>query len=284
MTNSKALFRDLISALTLAEPHDELQDISYRILEKLFGLSKTDILAEKIIPAGADQLKLLEEYVTRLNNHEPVQYIVGEADFYGRKFMVNQAVLIPRPETEELVHLIIQHIKVMKKTPVRMLDIGTGSGCIPITLALELPCSTVFGTDVSTAALQVAQQNAMLLNAPVNFLNHDILKEEIREVSLDVIVSNPPYITPAEKHAMKENVLLYEPHLALFVTENDPLLFYRVIASKAKQALVPGGLIAFEINEQFSRETASLLEQHGFLNAEVVQDISGKNRMVKAFT
>jgi len=217
-----------------------------------------------------------------LNQNEPVQYVLGEAYFFGRKFLVNPSVLIPRAETEELVAEVKAHLKGSHKMKtIRILDIGTGSGCIPITLVLEIPDSELYATDVSSEALLVAKTNAQKLGAEVTFLHHNILQSEIAIENLDVIVSNPPYVTPSEQDAMKKNVIFYEPHLALFAPETEPLVFYHVIAERAKKVLNPGGLLAVEINEKFGREVSNLFLEMGFHCIEIKKDLQGKDRIVK---
>lgn len=286
MKNSKALFQDLVQQITLNEDPDEIHNMAYYILENLAGLSRTDILSERNVDTSFSEKKL-SEVIKRINQHEPLHYILGEAHFFGRKFIVNPAVLIPRPETEELVQVILSEIKKRfnpseeNSDKLKILDIGTGSGCIPITLALEIPNAQVFAVDISEDALLIANQNSDLLKAPVTFNTLDILKDEIPFHHLDVVVSNPPYIALSEKKDMRHNVVNYEPHLALFVEENDPLIFYKAIASKSKQALKTGGLLAVEINERFGQETAALFELNNFTKVEIIKDLSGKERIVK---
>ena len=263
MTNSKELFNQLVSCITLQEDKNEIQSIVYLLLENKLSLSRIDILTEKIIDLP-DQLRF-DQDLTRINNHEPIQYILGKEEFFGRNFAVNPAVLIPRPETELLIHEIKKFVTHQNKRNLRMLDIGTGSGCIAITLALEIPDAEISALDVSNEALACASKNASGVNARVVFENVDILKEEINN-SYDLIVSNPPYIANSEKESMKRNVLDFEPHLALLVPENDPLLFYRVIGLKSRSALTLGGSLWFEINDKFGREVKYLLEEQGYNN------------------
>ncbi len=287
MKNSKALFHDLVRQITLNEDPDEIQSITYQVLENLLGLSRTDILSEKQVNITNIEARL-SETVKRINHHEPLQYIIGEADFFGRKFTVNPAVLIPRPETEELVHLIISELKERpleierdENAKKRILDIGTGSGCIPISLALEILNSEVFALDISEDALNVAEQNAHRLQAKVQFARLDILNTNIPFQNLDVVVSNPPYIAMSEINDMSRNVVEHEPHIALFVEDDDPLLFYKTIVKKSKLGLKPGGLLVFEINERFGKEVAEVLKKNDFCNVEIIKDLSGKDRIVK---
>ena len=222
----------------------------------------------------------MEKFIQQVNNHRPIQYILGECQFYGRTFAVSEDVLIPRPETEELVREVIHYCK-QQRRPLRIIDIGTGSGCIPITLALESKDTEVYATDVGENALTIAKLNAQSLHASVQFNLHDILKEDLMVKKIDVVVSNPPYITHSEKDKMKKNVLQFEPHLALFVPDDDPLLFYKAIAAKSKKVLNDGGLIAVEINEQSGNNVATLFSDTGFTSVEVIKDIFGNERIVK---
>jgi release factor glutamine methyltransferase len=278
MTNSKELFNDLLKRIALNEDKDEIQSIIYLILENKFGLSKTDVLSEKKI--NTVDPTLLNSIIYRLNQDEPIQYILGSANFFGRSFGVNSSVLIPRPETELLVEEIKSFTKSIK-TPIRILDIGTGSGCIATSLALEIQNSVVSAIDISVDALICAKQNALALGADVNFIELDILNQELTD-QFDLIVSNPPYISAEEKKGMKQNVLAYEPHLALFAPLNDPLIFYRTIASKCKKNLTPNGSLWFEINEHFGEEISNLLEGQGFKDVRILKDLDGKDRMIKA--
>jgi release factor glutamine methyltransferase len=276
MINSKTLFHQLQKKITLAEDQEEIKSILYLLFEKEFGLSRTEILAEKEIKA-IDTIAL-EKQIERINIHEPIQYILGEADFFGRKFKVDSSVLIPRPETELLIHLI----KEEKLNSPSILDIGTGSGCIAISLALEIPSATLHALDISEDAVSIAKENAVRLNANVDFIQLDIVNQLPLFKNLDMIVSNPPYVTEKEKAAINKNVLDFEPHLALFVTDNDPLQFYQVIAEKSKQLLKPNGKIFVEINYQFGKEVAELFRDHGFEFVEIIKDMEGKDRVIKA--
>ena len=278
MTNSKTLFKDFLTGLAMNESNAELESIAYLVFEKVFGLSKTQVLTGKEI--SDEVLKgRLKEISSRLNQHEPIQYILGEAHFFGRSFLVNPSVLIPRPETEELVRLVLDHTK-KKNNNLRIVDIGTGSGCIAISLALELPDSEIFATDVSMDALNVAMENARRLNADVHFEQHNIL-ENLLPLSVDVMVSNPPYITRHERDGMPRNVVDFEPDMALFVSDDDPFIFYETILYRAKESLLPEGLLAVEINERYGSEILGLFNKHGFLSVEIINDVYGKNRSVK---
>ena len=267
-----------MNTLVLNESHAELQSIAYLVFENVFGLSRAQILGEKAIQVGGlnDRLK---EISKRLNHNEPIQYILGEAHFFGRQFLVNPSVLIPRPETEELVRVVLDHSK--KKDPEsRIVDIGTGSGCIAISLALEMPSSEVFATDISKDALKLAMENARRLSADVHFEEHNILQNML-PLSVDVMVSNPPYISMHERDSMPKNVLNFEPDIALFVSDDDPFIFYESLLRRAKESLLPDGLLAVEINERYGREIPGLFRKHDFRSVEMVQDVFGKNRIVK---
>ncbi len=281
MMNSKKLFHELVKGITIDDTHDEIQSMVYLLLEHFFFVSRTDVFGEKEIELTSSSENKIRDAVRRINRGEPLQYVLGETEFYGRMFIVNPSVLIPRPETEELVRLVIDHIKRHEMRHARILDIGTGSGCIPITLGLECPHVEIFATDVSVAALKVAEGNAKRLNANVEFIQHDILLEDIPRRDLHVVVSNPPYISLNEKGTMKDNVLLFEPQQALFVTGDDPLLFYQAIAEKAYQMLQSKGLLAVEISEHRGVEVMDLLKKWGYTEIELVKDLFGKDRIIK---
>ena len=276
MTNSKKLFDELANSVRLDESRDEIHSIIYLLLKDKFGLSKTDIMTGREIESG--KLDSLAGILDRINRKEPIQYILGKAEFYERQFVVNNSLLIPRPETELLVRSVIDnHIP----TPT-ILDIGTGTGCIAITLALEIPTSQVYAIDISDDALTVAKQNAQTLKAKVHFSKWDILSDKVINQKFDVLVSNPPYITEAEKRAMKSNVLDFEPHLALFVTDGDPLIFYRTIAKKGRSLLKSGGKVFVEINERFGSNVSDLFVSEGYTDVQILKDLDGKDRIVMA--
>lgn len=281
MKNSKTVFQDFITNITLKESTDEIKSIAHLVFAKILGLDRTDILAAKPTILIPEQEEKLYAIAQRINRHEPVQYILEEAEFFGRLFKVNASVLIPRPETEYLIHEILHYVNLLKKHDLKILDIGTGSGCIPITLKKELPEALITATDISIDALSVARENATALNAPVDFIQHDILTLDIPLGELDVVVSNPPYIAQTEEFTMNRNVLQYEPHLALFVPDDDALKFYKAIAIKAREVLVGGGLLIVEINERFGNETAVLLKENHFHQVTIIKDLDGKDRIVK---
>jgi len=280
MTNSKELFNDLAGRITLKEDKSEIRSIVYLLFEKKLRLTKTEILAGKEIPSV--EKSAFDIIITKINEHTPVQYILGEAEFYGRTFKVNSSVLIPRPETELLVSEIISESRKTGSNAIRILDIGTGSGCIAITLALEIPRAIVHATDISKEALITAMQNAGSIDGSVHFHEHDILNEEIQSGPFDLVVSNPPYISEKEKTQMRQNVLMYEPHLALFAPVNDPLAFYKAIASKSKTVLSTGGSVWVEINEQFGNEVADIFKEQGYHSIRIINDLDNKQRIVTA--
>jgi release factor glutamine methyltransferase len=280
MKNSKLLFQDFVSRIRINESKDEIESIAYLVFEKFLQLTRTDILSNVEIEVAEEDLSELININRRINTDEPIQYILGEAFFFGRKFKVTPSVLIPRPETEELVNVVLQTVK--QKAP-KILDIGTGSGCIPITLALEISDALVSATDISEEALSVARINADRLGAMVNFFNHDVLSSDVPVSDLDIVVSNPPYITYKERGQMNPNVTRYEPYLSLFVPNDDPLLFYRAIVKLANRALHPGGMLIVEINEQYGIEVSRLFSEHGLSNSTILKDINGKDRIVQAF-
>lgn len=282
---------------------DEAKAIVRWVLDVRFGLSFTDILCGKVSELSADDQEELEKIMLRLEKGEPVQYVIGVADFCGRQFHVAPGVLIPRPETAELCRWITSHgdrhlvrpnltecLSPCEVSPCEIIDIGTGSGCIAITLALEMPKAKVTAWDISDDALQIAQVNAKALGADVTFEKRDILSSSntiptlfhIPSNEYDIIVSNPPYICDKEKVSMEKNVLEHEPHLALFVPDNDPLLFYRAIAKYAIEALKPDGMLFFELNPIYAGDTESMLLDLGFRHTELREDQYGKLRFLKA--
>jgi protein-(glutamine-N5) methyltransferase, release factor-specific len=258
----------------------ESESIAYILLEELLNYSRTQIQLNKTEAIQDEQFEKIKEYIADLKENKPIQYVLGEADFYELKFKVNQHTLIPRPETEELVHAIINE---NKDANLHVLDIGTGSGCIPICLAKHLLNADVKSIDISPGAIKTAKENAKLNSVQVRFEERDILNWEAYEwEQLDIIVSNPPYVTNAEKEKMEKNVLDFEPHTALFVSDHDPLIFYRRIAELAQEYLKEGGKLYFEINESLGKEMSELMEQKGFYNIQVRKDINGKDRMMSA--
>ena len=254
----------------------EAENLVFWLFEHHLGLRRADL--QLAIPSGLDRKPLFSDF-ERLLTGEPIQYILGEAPFYGRSFGVTRDTLIPRNETEELVHLII---KENPSSGLRLLDLGTGTGCIPISLALELKNPDVYALDVSAAALTVARQNAAQLGATIHFIEGSLLGEPIDLPLLDLIVSNPPYVPLRDQAEMHVNVLNFEPHLALFVPDEDPLLFYRAIGVWGQQLLKQGGKLYLEIYENLADELVQLLLSQGYEQLRVHQDLNGKNRMLSA--
>lgn len=277
--SSKKLLQFIRESITLEESPEEINSLANQIIEHLFDLEQSDIIMDRSINLSSSEIKALDKFIGRINEHEPIQYIIGEADFYGRKFKVNQSVLIPRPETEELVHLIVNEHKLKK---VKFVDVGTGTGCIPITLLKELPESKAYAIDFDPRVIKIAKQNAITHGVSIDFMLMDILRENIPLQSLDFIVSNPPYVTYNDKNHMKANVLNYEPPTALYVKDDDPLLFYRRIAEQAVNCLKPGGKIYFEVNEKYAEDVKALLEVMDYTEGVVIKDINGKDRIVHA--
>ncbi|RNI27035.1 peptide chain release factor N(5)-glutamine methyltransferase [Rufibacter latericius] len=282
MQTIEALLENLARQLEAFYEKPEARTIADWVLEHALGVGRFELLQRRREEASTVLEKKVQGYQERLLRHEPLQYVLGEASFYGREFVVTPSVLIPRPETEELVQRVIKTYQ--HQQGVKLLDIGTGSGCIPITLAAELPSAEVWGLDVSIEALAVAKLNAEKLQQRVTWLQYDILRElpAIEMGSLDAVISNPPYVLEDEKTQMRQNVLDFEPHLALFVPNHDPLLFYRRIALVAQQFLKRGGKLFFEINERFSKETLEMLQEMGYENVQVYEDLRGKDRILVA--
>lgn len=258
---------------------EEVSALSRIVCCDLLGQAPTDYYLGKDIVLSSKKEQELEDILQRLSRFEPLQYIEGRTLFLGREFWVAPGVLIPRPETEELVELMLKEIP----ADARILDVGTGSGCIAISLAKELPDALVTAWDVSPEALSVARANARKLQADVRFVECDVLACQVDEVGLyDVIVSNPPYVTEAEKADMEPNVLQWEPLLALFVPDDDPLRFYRRIAVLGRDMLADGGRLYFEINRAYGREMVEMLRTMGYVGVRVEKDLSQNDRFVIA--
>jgi release factor glutamine methyltransferase len=261
-------------------------------LESYQGKKRIDLALNPDMEMDALQLIQWESALSELLNQKPIQYIIGATEFYGLPFLVNENTLIPRPETEELVEWIVAESRNSATGSLKILDIGTGSGCIAISLAKNLPNAEVFAVDVSEKALAVAKKNADTNKVKVNFIQADILKiNDLVELPtsnfqlpthFDIIVSNPPYVRHLEKAEIKPNVLEYEPHLALFVEDTDALLFYRKIAELANENLAEKGKLFFEINQYLGKETLQLLEKFGFNSTELKKDIYGNDRMTRS--
>lgn len=273
--------RKYIADLATLYPRCESESLFYRTVDYLWGMDRLHYSLDKDAGLPPEESEKISRIFERLSVGEPLQYITGEQVFFGRRFAVDPRVLIPRGETEELVALLLSGDD---KGSLKLLDIGTGSGAIAVTLATERPGWQVKGMDISPGALDVAGENARRLDAAVDFVEADILDEN-RWAELgvyDIIVSNPPYVRESEKKTMHANVLEHEPQGALFVPDGDPLVFYRTIARFAKIGLAPGGKLYFEINEALGRETADMLAELGFRNVKIHQDINGRDRMAEA--
>ncbi|MDD5150022.1 MAG: peptide chain release factor N(5)-glutamine methyltransferase [Flavobacterium sp.] len=261
---------------------DEAESFFYLILEKKQQLKRIDLALNPDLTFSDEEIVVWNSILEQLQQEIPIQYLLGKTSFYGLNFEVNADVLIPRPETEELVEWIIRDCFVPRNDKkLKILDIGTGSGCIAISLAKNISNAEVFAIDVSGKALAKAKKNAEINEVNVTFLLKNILETEDLEQQFDIIVSNPPYVRELEKQEIKKNVLNNEPHLALFVENNDALLFYRKIAELAQKNLSQNGQLFFEINQYLGKEMIELLEKMGFKNIELRKDIYGNDRMIR---
>jgi len=276
LTELKTTF---IEALLSQYPKEEVTSFFNLLSEKHLQLSRVDITIKGGMEVSEETITVFSASLERLKKNEPVQYIIGDTEFYGLSFLVTKDVLIPRPETEELVSWVLDDHRMIRKE-MKILDIGTGSGCIAISIAKNLK-SNVTALDVSTKALALAHENAERNSVVVNFQQLDILEASVLSEKYHTIVSNPPYVREIEMNEMSSNVLEYEPASALYVTNEDPLVFYRKIARLARQHLVSNGTLYFEINEYLSRELCILLKEIGFSNIVLRKDIFGKDRMIK---
>ncbi|TRX22400.1 peptide chain release factor N(5)-glutamine methyltransferase [Flavobacterium franklandianum] len=277
----------------------EAESFFYLILEEKQKLKRIDLALNPDLTFSDEEIALWNSILVQLKKEIPIQYLLGKSSFYGLEFEVNSSVLIPRPETEELVDWIIESRKWevgsgkfgIGSQDIKILDIGTGSGCIAISLAKNIPNAEVFAIDISEKALATAQKNATMIQVEVSFIITDILKINNLEklppshfslpIYFDIIVSNPPYVRELEKEEIKKNVLDNEPHLALFVEDDDALIFYRKIAELAQKNLSPKGQLFFEINQYLGKEMIDLLEEMGFKNVELRKDIYGNDRMIR---
>ena len=281
--NISLAYRQLTAQLFEIYDTREAANIADIVIEHVTGQRKIDRIVYKDLPVTKDQQQQLEKITAELLHHRPVQYITGKAWFMNMELIVNESVLIPRPETEELVEWIIKETKQNSKD-LSIIDIGTGSGCIPIVLKKKIPAATVAAIDISDSALQTAMLNANEQNVAINFLLINFLiKEEWKQLGqYDIIVSNPPYIKQSESVALKDNVMKYEPHLALFVPDENPLLFYAEIAKFAQKHLKHGGSVYVEINEALGTEVVDLFKLNGFTEVILKKDMQEKDRFVKA--
>lgn len=277
----KAYRNYFTSKLEALYPKQEICSFFYLLTENYLGLNRVHVALNLQLEINNGTLNKLNRALAQLEKHVPIQYIIGETEFFGLPFKVNPSVLIPRPETEELVEWIIKDCFEIKQ-PITILDIGTGSGCIAISLANKIPYSKIDALDISAKALEIAKKNAKLNQVPIAFIEQDILALNRLDKNYDIFVSNPPYVTISEKQKMQANVLNYEPHKALFVPDENALLFYKSIAEIALKSLKPDGKLYLEINEAFGPEIVDMLGDLGFENVELRKDFFGKDRMVKA--
>lgn len=277
----KAGIASIRKELTGIYSKEEIESLIFLIFEHLMGYTRTQFLMAKDEILKPEELDEISKIVARLKNHEPIQYLLGQTEFYGFRFYTVPGVLIPRPETEELVQWIIQENKLTK--PI-LLDIGTGTGCIPVSLKKNIADSIVYACDISPICVETARRNAKLNNCDISVFEYDILTQtsEMNIPEPDIIVSNPPYVRESEKLQMEKNVLAFEPGLALFVPDENPLIYYRRIAEFALNHLKDNGLLYFEINESFGKECSEMLGKMNFASIELKKDIHGKDRMVRA--
>ncbi len=276
--NIHPILAQIIECLNELYPPEEIKSISKIICEDLLGIDYLSLYIDKDIILSDKQKQELNSILDRLQRFEPIQYIVEKVEFYGRTFFIAPGVLIPRTETEHLVDIIVKKETNAK----RILDIGTGSGCIGITLAKEMANSYVEAWDVSDRALQIAKKNNLDLNGGVKIKRKDILKDFLLDSSFDLIVSNPPYVTMKEREGMDPNVLDWEPGLALFVPDESPLMFYKRIAEIGMELLDPDGVLYFEINSLFGQQLVELLERLGYAEVELKQDFFQRDRFIRA--
>jgi release factor glutamine methyltransferase len=277
----KLFFNEALSAIY---PKTEIDSFFFILMEEKLNLQRIDTVLKPDYLITEKNLIDLKTIVKRLQKEEPIQYIIGTTEFYGLPFLVDKNTLIPRPETEELVTWVLDEIKVLtnnKITELSILDIGTGTGCIPISLAKNLTSLNISAIDISPEALLIAKQNAILNKVRIAFIELDILGAKSLPQKYDVIISNPPYVRELEKEEIKNNVLENEPHLALFVADENPLIFYNKIADLAKQQLSKNGMLFFEINQYLGKETVSMLAEKGYKNIQLKKDLFGNDRMIK---
>ncbi|RCS27541.1 peptide chain release factor N(5)-glutamine methyltransferase [Polaribacter sp. WD7] len=264
-------------------PKTEIDTFFFLLIENKLNLQRIDSVLQPNFKIEAEKVSELKTITKQLLKEKPIQYILGETEFFGFPFLVNKHTLIPRPETEELVEWIILEINAMRNhnQKISILDIGTGTGCIPIALAKKIKNVEITAIDVSKDALTIAAKNAVLNNVEIKFIEMDILNTNTLPQQFDIIVSNPPYVRALEKVEIKNNVLQNEPHLALFVDDKNPLVFYKKIANLAKNHLTKNGLLFFEINQYLGKETTAMLFQKGFKNTILKKDLFGNDRMIK---
>jgi release factor glutamine methyltransferase len=280
--NIQELIRHVAAAVAPLYEAQEAHAIALQVAEQVLQRSRLQLSTDRQQPVSEAQWQQAAAIIERLQQHEPLQYVLGQAHFYGLELEVSPAVLIPRPETEELVDLIVrEHARARH---LHIVDVCTGSGCIPIALSAHLSIEKIYGVDISEPALAIARKNALKYGRPISWLRQDILKEDLAlpAAGLDIMVSNPPYVLEQEKTFMRKNVLTFEPHLALFVPDNNALLFYKRISELGLRHLKPDGKLYFEINEQQAAPLRQLMEAMGYGLVEVLQDLFGKDRFVRA--
>ena len=275
--NAENTYRQYSQKLSDAYPTQEAKSLVFILLSEGFGISRTDLMMRREVEIDQERL---EGWIDRLVQEEPIQHILGKAWFAGLELKVTPDTLIPRPETEELVAWIASKER-HRQQPI-IVDIGTGSGCIPLALKRRMPQAMAHGLDISDKALAIAWENQQSTGLEAHFYQTDVLAQPLPIDQVDVLVSNPPYVRPSEKSLMSQNVLGHEPHSALFIPEEDPLLFYRRIAALGKSHLVPGGALYFEINEAYGEQALTLLHELGYVATELRKDLQGKDRMVRA--
>ena len=274
-------------------PITEIDSFFFLLLEEYLGFRRVDIVLKSDFKITQETLNLLQSATKQLEQEVPLQYVIGKTEFYGLPFVVNKHVLIPRPETEELVAWVVSESSRFKTfntstkqntetKQLKILDIGTGSGCIPISLKKQLPFAKISAIDISKEALTVAKKNAVLNNVDIHFILQDILKTVALDQHYDIIISNPPYVRESEKKELKNNVLKNEPHVALFVENDNPLIFYAKIAELAKKYLNKNGLLFFEINQYLGTETIDLVNKKGLKNIQLKKDMFGNDRIIVA--
>lgn len=274
-------------------PITEIDSFFFLLLEEYLGFRRVDIVLKSDFKITQETLNLLQSATKQLEQEVPLQYVIGKTEFYGLPFVVNKHVLIPRPETEELVAWVVSESSRFKTfntstkqttetKQLKILDIGTGSGCIPISLKKQLPFAKISAIDISKEALGVAKKNAVLNNVDIHFILQDILKTVALDQHYDIIISNPPYVRELEKKELKNNVLKNEPHVALFVENDNPLIFYAKIAELAKNYLNKNGLLFFEINQYLGTETIDLVNKKGLKNIQLKKDMFGNDRIIVA--
>ena len=293
MITLKEYKKDFFKALENHFPSTEIDTFFMYLIEEYLDFKRIDIVLNPDFLINEEKISLFDTALIKLKNHEPIQYILGKTEFFGFPFIVDKNTLIPRPETEELVAWIIDEIRILNDksfSKISILDIGTGTGCIPISLSKNINYTSVFAIDISKKALEIAIKNAELNQVSISFFEMDILKtsnlnllsKDKTEINFDIIVSNPPYVRELEKSAMSKNVLENEPHEALFVSDENPLIFYEKIADLALQHLSENGFLFFEINQYLGNQTVEMLLNKGFKNIELRKDIFGNDRMIKA--